>query len=97
MYYWNNPRNNRSQVVIGNESVFVGPWVYINGITNDDLTKREFIKGGDIIFLLTMQGRFCEVTSENKFNFKQTEHNDDKDSVGRLLFIFIVCPTFSCL
>ncbi|XP_048008619.1 meprin A subunit beta-like [Megalobrama amblycephala] len=54
IYYWNNPRN-RSQVVIGNESVFVGTWVYIYAITKDELTRREFIKGGDIIFLLTMQ------------------------------------------
>ncbi|KAG1947574.1 meprin A subunit beta-like [Pimephales promelas] len=52
---WNNPRNKGSQVVIGNESVFVGDWVYIYRITNDYLTRREFIKGGDIIFLLTMQ------------------------------------------
>ncbi len=33
----------------------------------EDLTKREFIKGGDIIFLFTMQGRFCEVLSESNF------------------------------
>ncbi|KAK9961241.1 hypothetical protein ABG768_009038 [Culter alburnus] len=32
IYYWNNPRN-RSQVVIGNESVFVGTWVYIYAIS----------------------------------------------------------------
>jgi len=64
----------------------VGDWVYIYRITNDYLTRREFIKGGDIIFLLTMQGRFFGVTSDYTFNLKQTEHNkkDDKDSVGRL-------------
>lgn len=30
----------------------------------DDLTKREFIKGGDIILLFSMQGKFCEVPLE---------------------------------
>ncbi|KAK7133210.1 hypothetical protein R3I94_015171 [Phoxinus phoxinus] len=55
IYDWDNPRNNGSQVVIGNESVFVGPLVNMYDIPNDDLTRREFIKGADIIFLLTMQ------------------------------------------
>ncbi|ROL47857.1 Meprin A subunit beta, partial [Anabarilius grahami] len=54
IFYWGNPRNS-SQVVIGKESVFVGTWVYIYAITKDELIRREFIKGGHIIFLLTMQ------------------------------------------
>ncbi|XP_042628373.1 meprin A subunit beta-like [Cyprinus carpio] len=54
---WDNPRNNGTRVVIGNETVYVGIfWGYQYAIMNEDLTKREFIKGGDIIFLFSMQG-----------------------------------------
>ncbi|XP_067305561.1 meprin A subunit beta-like [Pseudorasbora parva] len=55
IYYWDNPRKNGTQVIIGNESVFVGTWFYIYVIAKNDLTKREFIKGGDIIFLFSIQ------------------------------------------
>ncbi|XP_050984028.1 meprin A subunit beta isoform X2 [Labeo rohita] len=53
--YWDNPRNGGNQVIIGNESVFVGTWVNTYYINNYDLTRREFIKGGDIMFLFSMQ------------------------------------------
>ncbi|XP_016301247.1 meprin A subunit beta-like [Sinocyclocheilus anshuiensis] len=54
--YWDNPRNNGTRVVIGNETVYLGIfWGYEYAIMKEDLTKREFIKGGDIIFLFTMQ------------------------------------------
>ncbi len=29
-------------------------------LTKDDLARREFIKGGDLILLFTVQGRICE-------------------------------------
>ncbi len=63
--YWDNPKNGGNQVIFGNESVFVGAWISGYYIREDDLTKREFIKGGDIMFLFSMQGRFYNVTSEN--------------------------------
>ncbi len=43
----------------------MGAWISGYYISENDLTKREFIKGGDIMFLFSMQGRFCYVTSEN--------------------------------
>ncbi len=65
---WDNPRNIGTPVIIGDETVYVGIFVgYEYAIMKEDLTKREFIKGGDIIFLFTMQGRFCEVLSESNF------------------------------
>ncbi|XP_050959629.1 meprin A subunit beta-like isoform X1 [Labeo rohita] len=54
-YYWDSPRKGGNQVVIGNESVFVGNWTPSYYVIRDDLTRREFIKGGDIIFLFSMQ------------------------------------------
>nr|XP_055065937.1 meprin A subunit beta-like [Misgurnus anguillicaudatus] len=54
MYVWDNPRNNGTLTTIGNETVYVGPNVYsLFDIT--DLNKRDFIKGGDIIVLISMQ------------------------------------------
>ncbi|XP_073703907.1 meprin A subunit beta-like [Garra rufa] len=53
--YWDNPQNYQSKVVIGNESVFVGSWIYSHHVRKDDLTVREFIKSGHIIFLFSMQ------------------------------------------
>ncbi|XP_067304857.1 meprin A subunit beta-like isoform X2 [Pseudorasbora parva] len=56
IYYWDNPRKNGTQVTIGNETVYVDTFLfYTYAIMKDDLTRREFIKGGDIIFLLSMQ------------------------------------------
>ncbi|XP_026084949.1 meprin A subunit beta-like [Carassius auratus] len=53
---WDSPRNNGTRVVIGNETVYVGIfWGYQYAIMKEDLPKREFIKGGDIILLFTMQ------------------------------------------
>lgn len=61
MYYWNNPRINGTLTIIGNESVFVmnNAWGYRYFMYKDELTKRDFLKGGDIIFLFSMQGMFC--------------------------------------
>ncbi|XP_050959627.1 meprin A subunit beta-like [Labeo rohita] len=54
--YWDNPQNTGTRVVIGNETVYVGIfWGYKYAIMKDDLTRREFIKGGDIIIFFTMQ------------------------------------------
>lgn len=68
---WDNPRYSGNPIVIGNESVFVGPHVTI-GINKDIFFRinREFIKGGDVIVLISMQGKFCYVASENRFGFK---------------------------
>ncbi|KAL1259430.1 hypothetical protein QQF64_010007 [Cirrhinus molitorella] len=53
--YWDNPRNTGTRVVIGNETLYVGPFLGQYGIMKDDLTIREFIKDGDIIILFSMQ------------------------------------------
>ncbi|KAK9961239.1 hypothetical protein ABG768_009036 [Culter alburnus] len=56
IYYWDNPRKNGTRVTIGNETVYVGLFsFYTYVIMKDDLIRREFIKGGDIIFLFNMQ------------------------------------------
>ncbi|KAA0704933.1 Meprin A subunit beta [Triplophysa tibetana] len=56
IYFWNNPRINGTQTTIGNESVFVSSgWGYRYFMNKDELTKRDFLKGGDIIFLFSMQ------------------------------------------
>ncbi|KAI2655271.1 Meprin A subunit beta [Labeo rohita] len=54
-YYWDNPRKGGNQVIISNESVFVGTWTHSYNVRRDDLTGREFIKGGDIIFCFSIQ------------------------------------------
>uniref|UniRef100_A0A673GQU2 Metalloendopeptidase n=1 Tax=Sinocyclocheilus rhinocerous TaxID=307959 RepID=A0A673GQU2_9TELE len=70
---WDNPQNTGTQVVIGNETVYVGIfWGYKYAIMKEDLTRREFIKGGDIIFLFTMQGRFCEETDRSQPSCSRT-------------------------
>lgn len=53
-YVWDNPRNNGTVNTIGNETVYVGPNVY-KKFNKADLSKRDFIKGGDIIVLISMQ------------------------------------------
>ncbi|KAL1255626.1 hypothetical protein QQF64_013687, partial [Cirrhinus molitorella] len=53
--YWDNPRNTGTQVVIGNENVYVGPFFYQYIMTKEEATRRELIKDGDVIFLFTMQ------------------------------------------
>ncbi|XP_067265364.1 meprin A subunit beta-like isoform X1 [Chanodichthys erythropterus] len=56
IYYWDNPRKNGTRVTIGSETVYVGLFsAYTYFIMKDDLISREFIKGGDIIFLFNMQ------------------------------------------
>ncbi len=35
----------------------MGAWISRYYISKDDLTKREFIKGGDMMFLFSMQGK----------------------------------------
>uniref|UniRef100_A0A672NFZ9 Metalloendopeptidase n=1 Tax=Sinocyclocheilus grahami TaxID=75366 RepID=A0A672NFZ9_SINGR len=67
-YHWDNPRNVGTEANISGESVFLGQSAFIALLTREDLARREFIKGGDLILLFTMQGRICEGTSENKFN-----------------------------
>ncbi|XP_067249263.1 meprin A subunit beta-like [Chanodichthys erythropterus] len=56
-YFWDNPRITGSQTNIGDESVFVDGFRFsaLMLLTTDDLTRREFIKGGDIILLLDFQ------------------------------------------
>ncbi|KAF4114137.1 hypothetical protein G5714_004360 [Onychostoma macrolepis] len=52
-YYWDKPQN--GPISISNESVFVGGLAFFTLLTKEDLTRREFIKGGDLILLFTMQ------------------------------------------
>ncbi|XP_042596209.1 meprin A subunit beta-like [Cyprinus carpio] len=53
---WDNPRKTETRVIVGNETVYVGIfWGYQYAIMKEDLSRREFIKGGDIIFLFSMQ------------------------------------------
>lgn len=68
-YVWDDPRYSGKLTVIDNESVFAGPNVTI--AINKDIFRinREFIKGGDVIVLVSMQGKFCYVASENRFGF----------------------------
>ncbi|XP_051577814.1 meprin A subunit beta-like [Myxocyprinus asiaticus] len=55
-YFWDNPRNTGAPTVIDNETVYVsGGWGYGTFMYKIDFTRREFIKGGDIIFLFSMQ------------------------------------------
>ncbi|RXN10264.1 meprin A subunit beta-like protein [Labeo rohita] len=55
-YSWDIPRNTGTRIVIGSETVYVGTfWGYQYAVRKEDLIKREFIKGGDIIFLFSMQ------------------------------------------
>uniref|UniRef100_A0A672LI47 Metalloendopeptidase n=1 Tax=Sinocyclocheilus grahami TaxID=75366 RepID=A0A672LI47_SINGR len=56
-------------VFISDELVFYNGPAVVALLTKEDLARREFIKGGDLIFLLTMQGGICEGTSENCFKF----------------------------
>ncbi|XP_073728825.1 meprin A subunit beta-like [Misgurnus anguillicaudatus] len=51
---YDNPRNNGTLNTIGNETVYVGPIVY-KFFNKTDLNKRDFIKGGDIIVVISMQ------------------------------------------
>ncbi|XP_039526165.1 meprin A subunit beta-like [Pimephales promelas] len=58
--YWDNPRNAGpqnigSQIFIDGESVFRGGAAAFTSLTRDDLARREFIKGGDLILLFSMQ------------------------------------------
>ncbi|KAI7814402.1 meprin A subunit beta-like [Triplophysa rosa] len=55
-YVWDNPQYSGNLTIIGNESVFVGPHVAI-AINKDILygINFEFIKGGDVIVLISMQ------------------------------------------
>uniref|UniRef100_A0A672LIW4 Metalloendopeptidase n=1 Tax=Sinocyclocheilus grahami TaxID=75366 RepID=A0A672LIW4_SINGR len=62
-YFWNRPY--RGPVFISDELVFYNGPAVVALLTKEDLARREFIKGGDLIFLLTMQGGICEGTSEN--------------------------------
>ncbi|KAG1927637.1 meprin A subunit beta [Pimephales promelas] len=52
-FYWDKPQI--YQINIDGESVFVGGTAVFVSLTRDDLARREFIKGGDLILLLSMQ------------------------------------------
>ncbi|KAI2655267.1 Meprin A subunit beta [Labeo rohita] len=93
-YYWDNPRKGGNQVFIGNESVFVGEWTYSYYVIRDDLTRREFIKGGDIIFLFSMQdisGLFqnhslpCPKVTVKNFNITSNASAQQESCASRAL------------
>ncbi|XP_059367575.1 meprin A subunit beta-like [Carassius carassius] len=52
-YFWDKPQY--GPFAISDESVFIGEYSYVVLLTKEDLTRREFIKGGDLILLFTMQ------------------------------------------
>ncbi|XDV26172.1 hypothetical protein PO909_029948, partial [Leuciscus waleckii] len=54
-YYWDRPRNIEFTFDTDDESVFLGGLASFVILTKDDLTRREFIKGGDLILLFSMQ------------------------------------------
>ncbi|XP_056618780.1 meprin A subunit beta-like [Triplophysa dalaica] len=55
-FLWDNPRHNGTQIKIGNETVFVTDgYGYQYFMYKNELTKREFINGEEIIFLFSMQ------------------------------------------
>ncbi|XP_056090340.1 meprin A subunit beta-like [Rhinichthys klamathensis goyatoka] len=53
--YCDNPKNFGKKVNFGDEVVFEGENAYFSLLTRDDLARREFIKGGDLILLFSMQ------------------------------------------
>ncbi|XP_064883257.1 meprin A subunit beta-like [Oncorhynchus nerka] len=54
---WNNPRKVGMLENRGDESFYVNPAVgYLKFLTLTQLKHREFLKGGNIFFLITMQG-----------------------------------------
>ncbi|XP_042610500.1 meprin A subunit beta-like [Cyprinus carpio] len=105
-YYWANPRNGGNQVIIGNESVFVGAWVdYTYPIIQYDLTRREFIKGDDIIFLFSMQDISgllqkdflpCPKATVEKFNVSLDATAQQGPCVPRVLPTTTPGPTDEC-
>ncbi|KAL1261298.1 hypothetical protein QQF64_006563, partial [Cirrhinus molitorella] len=104
--YWDNPRNGGSQVIIGNESVFVGVWVSAYSIQKYDLTRREFIKGGDIMFLFSMQDISgllqkdslpCPKASVKNFNVTLDAAAQQGPCVPRVLPTTTPRPTNECV
>ncbi|XP_067284800.1 meprin A subunit beta-like [Pseudorasbora parva] len=54
-YFWDNPRKAGVRAFVDGESVFLGGTAYIKLLATADVTRREFIKGGDLIILITTQ------------------------------------------
>ncbi|XP_067284790.1 meprin A subunit beta-like [Pseudorasbora parva] len=54
-YYWDNPRKTGVPAIVGGESVFLGGSAIFKLLPKADRTRREFIKGGDFIILITTQ------------------------------------------
>ncbi|XP_067284309.1 meprin A subunit beta-like [Pseudorasbora parva] len=56
-YFWDNPRKTGNQITIDGESVYMNGFAsgYFKLLRKADLTGREFIKGSDIILLITTQ------------------------------------------
>ncbi|XP_016390674.1 meprin A subunit beta-like [Sinocyclocheilus rhinocerous] len=52
-YFWDSPR--KGPVFISDELVFYNGPAFFKLLTREDLARREFIKGGDLILLFTMQ------------------------------------------
>ncbi|XP_051575939.1 meprin A subunit beta-like [Myxocyprinus asiaticus] len=94
---WDNPQKTGTPTVIGNETVYVnsglgfGKYMY-----KADLTKREFIKGGDIIFLFSIQDISgllksnsvpCPKVTVKSFNISPDERAKDRSCDTRALSI----------
>ena len=51
------PREEGKLVTVGGETFYAsGGWGWTKFMTLKDLQKRDFLKGGDAIFVFTMQG-----------------------------------------
>ncbi|KAK2892389.1 hypothetical protein Q8A67_012377 [Cirrhinus molitorella] len=55
LYHWDNPQKGPWILNTGRETVLHSGSASFVLLAKEDLTKREFIKGGDLIFLFTMQ------------------------------------------
>ncbi|XP_067283806.1 meprin A subunit beta-like [Pseudorasbora parva] len=97
-YYWNNPRIIGRQTNRDGEPVFWGGFhsgmASLKLLTKADLTRREFIKGGDIIFLFTMQdisallwdnSPACPKATVKNFNISTNASVQQRPCVARTL------------
>lgn len=56
-FVWGNPREVGSLITVGGETFNASiAWGWGYFMTAEDLQKRDFLKGGNAIFVFTMQG-----------------------------------------
>ncbi|XP_059412933.1 meprin A subunit beta-like isoform X1 [Carassius carassius] len=90
-YHWEKPQYTRFgfQINISGEFVFLAGPAHVVLLTKEDLTRREFIKGGDLILLFTMQDISallqnaslpCSKVTVKNFNVSKSCSNADFDN-----------------